>query len=69
MELKVFKGVPILETDRLIIRAISINDIEPLTHHMKNKEVRKFFDKFWPSDKERDYEEKIQGKIARDLFN
>lgn len=47
-----FKGVPILETDRLIIRPISIEDFEPIYMHMTNNEVRKYFDKFWPKDRE-----------------
>lgn len=50
MDVKVYKGVPILETNRLIIRQVSIEDIEYIYNHMKNKEVRKYFEKFWPKD-------------------
>ena len=64
MGVKVFKGVPTLETGRLIIRAISNDDIAPIYIHMKNKEVRKFFDKFWPIDKE-GIEKFVNGAIQR----
>jgi len=62
--LKVFKGVPTLETDSLILRKISIDDIEFIYHHMKNEKVRKFFEKFWPKDRE-GIEEFVRGAIQR----
>jgi len=45
---RVYRGVPALETDRLIIRAISMDDTEFLHKHMNDKNVRRFFDKTWP---------------------
>lgn len=64
MEAKVFKGVPTLETDRLILKAISNDDFEHISNHMNNKEVRKFFDKFWPTDNE-GIEKFVNGAIQR----
>lgn len=46
----IYKGVPALETERLIIRAISMDDVDFLFSHMVDKEVRKFFNKSWPVD-------------------
>jgi [ribosomal protein S5]-alanine N-acetyltransferase len=50
LERTVYKGVPTLETERLILRAISVDDIQSMYNHMKDMEVRKFFEKFWPKD-------------------
>src|SRR4030042_4515135 len=50
MEEKTFKSVPTLETKRLIIRPICLNDIDFMFCHMTSKDVRKLFNKSWPDN-------------------